>query len=70
MAVPGQGLDKPTLKNDIKELLQDLRQMTDEQFLNHQEIFSERLSTAIDTFVRSGKVMTAGSATAQQGMIT
>lgn len=70
MAVPGQGLDKPTLKKDIKDLLQDLREMTDDQFLNHQEIFSERLATAIDTFVRSGKVITAGSATAQQGTVT
>ena len=69
MAAPGTGLDKPLLKQDIKDILSFLRAMTDEEFENHQEIFAERLSTAIDLFVRSGKVTTTGTAAAQTGLI-
>ncbi len=70
MGAPGQGLDKILLKSDIKDILSDLRNMTDTEFANHQEIFAERLSAAIDLYVRSGKVITVGSATTQQGAIT
>lgn len=69
MAAPGTGLDRPLLKQDIKDILNQLRTMTDDQFLNHQEIFAEKLSLAIDQFVRSGKVTTTGTAAAQTGLI-
>lgn len=69
MAAPGTGLDKPKLKTDIQSILTSLRNMTDEDFQNHQEIFSERLSSAIDEFVRSGMVITQGTAAAQQGQV-
>lgn len=67
-------LQKPALKASIKQLLEDM--MTREE-ASYEE-FADRLSAAIDTFVKTGTVTvasgipvaTAGSATAQTGNTT
>lgn len=67
-------LQKPALKASIKQLLEDM--MTREE-ASYEE-FADRLSTAIDAFVKTGTVTvasgipvaTAGSATAQTGNTT
>lgn len=60
-------LNKPALKNAIKALLTEMS--TKEE--NSIDEFADRLSTAIDVFVKSGtvtvNVTTTGSATSQTG---
>lgn len=67
-------LQKPALKESIKQLLQDMMERENASF----DEFADRLSTAIDTYVKTGTVTvaqgipvaTAGSATAQTGQTT
>ena len=64
-------LQKPALKAGIKQLLQDMMSREEASF----DEFADRLSTLIDTYVKTGTVTvaagiavaTAGSATAQTG---
>ena len=67
-------LQKPALKATIKQLLQDMIAREDASY----EEFADRLSTAIDTFVKTGTVTvasgiavaTTGTAAAQTGSTT
>jgi hypothetical protein len=60
-------LDKPGLKATIKALMTEMLEKEE----NSIDEFAERLSTAIDTYVKTGlvtvTVTTTGSATAQSG---
>jgi hypothetical protein len=68
MAQPGSGLDKPQLKDDIKDILEYLSQQEDNQ-ADGIEYFSTKLSDAIEKYVKSGKVETIGGPNAQTGLI-
>ena len=67
-------LNKPALKASVKQLLQDMMNRENASF----DEFADRLSTAIDTYVKTGTVTvpagvavaTTGSATAQAGATT
>ena len=50
-------LDKPSLKNGIKSLLNTLYEQQENPG-DAREAFAEQLSTLIDTFVKSGTVNT------------
>lgn len=64
----GQGLDKATLKSDIKQLFRGMREIEDNE--KAEEKYAEELANIIEKYVKSGKVITTGSATTQQGLIT
>lgn len=64
----GQGLDKLTLISSIKAMARELRRIEDEE--EAYEAYANKLADIIETYVKSGKVITVGSATTQQGMIT
>lgn len=63
-------LNKAALKQAIKGLLEDLSTKVDNPEQSRED-FAERLSTAIDTFVKTGTVnvtvATTGTAAAQTG---
>jgi hypothetical protein len=67
-------LNKPALKTGIKTLLQDMMNREEASF----DEFGDRLSTLIDTYVKTGTVTvaagiavaTTGSPTAQTGFTT
>jgi hypothetical protein len=67
-------LQKPPLKQGISALMQDMMDKTEPSY----DEFAERLSTLIETFVKTGTVTvavgipvaTAGSPTAQTGSTT
>lgn len=65
---PGQGLDLATLISDIITINKSVKSLTDEEEIDQK--WAEGLAIAIDKFVKSGKVITVGSATTQQGTIT
>lgn len=62
---------KPDLKVDIKKILTDFRDKSDENASPDEYIeeFSEKLTNAIFKFVIEAIVTTAGSATAQTGTL-
>lgn len=62
-------LDKAGLKMAIKVILIELATKETDQPGGIDE-FAEKLSTAIDNFVRTGTVNTVGSASAQVGTIS
>ena len=64
----GQGLNKMILKEGLKNLFKRLRNIEEEE--EAYEAYAEELSTLIDTYIKSGKVITVGSATTQTGAIT
>ncbi len=69
-------LNKPILKQTIKQLMESMLNQTDQQAA--LELFSEGLANAIDLFVKSGSVIvsagipvaTTGTAVAQTGSTT
>ena len=65
---PGQGLDKATLINDIITINNSVKTLTDPDEIDN--LWAQGIAEAIDKFIRSGKVITVGSATTQQGTIT
>ena len=64
----GQGLDKITLKNDILTLFRDMRNIENNE--EAEEKYASDLADIIEKYVKSGKVVTTGSAAAQTGMVT
>lgn len=62
-------LNKPALKADIITILTTLKGQTDNPMQSIEQ-FAEALATAIDKYVKTGTVITNGSATTQTGTIT
>lgn len=62
-------LNKPALKADIITILTTLKGQTDNPMQSIEQ-FAEALATAIDKYVKTGTVITTGSATTQTGNIT
>ena len=62
-------LNKPALKADIITILTTLKGQTDNPMQSIEQ-FAEALATAIDKYVKTGTVITTGSATTQTGTIT
>lgn len=65
---PGQGLDKNILKLGIKRANNAVKNMTNEE--EAWEKWVDILAETIDLYVKSGKIITVGSATTQTGTIT
>lgn len=65
---PGSGLNKLVLIQGIKEANNAVKGMTDEAAA--WELWVSKLADAIEDYVKSGKVITVGSATTQTGTIT
>lgn len=63
----GQGLDKDNLIVDIKQLFKDMRSIEDNEEAENK--YAETLANIIEKYVKTGKVVTVGSASAQQGYI-
>lgn len=61
-------LIKAILKADIKKILLDLRDRTNNQDKAIDD-YATALSDAIDKFVKSGDITTVGSSTTQKGKI-
>lgn len=61
-------LVKSILKNDIKEILNEMKDFEGSQEQSI-EIYSTKLSDAIDKYIKSGLVTTTGSSTTQTGTI-
>lgn len=63
-------LNKPQLKEAIKSILADMAQVEEDPEAAREE-FAEKISSAIDAFVRTGKVdvyvNTTGTATSHTG---
>ena len=68
MGAPGQGLNKAILIQGIKEANNAVKGMTNEN--QAWETWVSKLADAIEEYVKSGKVVTTGSAATQTGMIT
>ena len=64
----GEGLDKAILITGIKEANESVKGITDEN--KAWEVWVNKLADTIDLFVRSGTVITVGSATTQKGKVT
>ena len=64
----GQGLNKIILINGIKEANESVKGMTDDKQI--WDTWTEKLAEAIEAYVKTGKVITVGSATTQTGSIT
>ena len=64
----GEGLDKAILITGIKEANESVKGITDEN--KAWEAWVNKLADTIDLFVRSGTVITVGSATTQKGKVT
>lgn len=64
----GEGLNKVILINGIKEANESVKGITDEN--KAWDIWVNKLADTIDLYIRSGSVITVGSATTQKGMIT
>lgn len=64
----GEGLNKVILINGIKEANEAVKGITDEN--KAWDIWVNKLADTIDLYIRSGSVITVGSATTQKGMIT
>jgi hypothetical protein len=58
-------LDKATLKNEIKSLLQDMMQKENASF----EEFATRLSDAVDVYVKTGTISTTVTGTCPAGAV-
>ncbi|MDJ1494151.1 hypothetical protein QNI19_14500 [Cytophagaceae bacterium DM2B3-1] len=63
-------LDKPGLKAAILQIAQDFNDNDSIDGETAAEQFAEKLSTAIDVFVKTGTVNTTGTASAQTGTIS
>ena len=59
-------LDKNQLKQEIKQILQDMMQRDNASF----EEFAERLSTAIDNYVKQAEIIYTGGLSAPSGAVT
>lgn len=59
-------LDKATLKNEIKSLMQDMLQKEQSSI----DEFATRLSDAVDTYVKTATVSTTVTGTCSTGPIT
>ena len=64
----GQGLNKIILINGIKEANESVKGMTDDKQI--WDTWTEKLAEAIEAYVKTGKIITVGSATTQTGSIT
>ena len=64
----GEGLNKAILIAGIKEANESVKGITDEN--KAWEVWVNKLADTIDLFVRSGTVITVGSATTQKGKVT
>lgn len=64
----GQGLDKTQLILKLKQMRDKLKNITNKDEID--DIFYEELADAIEEYIKSGKVVTAGTAAAQTGTIT
>ena len=62
-------LNKGKLKSDIIDILKSLKQQEDSE-ANTIDAFSTGLANAIDEFIKSGTVITNGSASSQTGKVT
>ena len=63
----GEGLNKAILIAGIKEANESVKNITDEN--KAWEAWVNKLADTIDLFVRSGTVITVGTATTQKGNI-
>lgn len=63
-----EGLNKAILITGIKEANESVKGITDEN--KAWEAWVNKLADTIDLFVRSGTVITVGSATTQKGKVT
>jgi len=59
-------LNKNDLKNDIIQIMKDMRKRTD----NADEEYAERLSNAIDDYVRKATIVYTVGLTAPNGPVT
>lgn len=59
-------LNKADLKNDIIQIMRDMRTRTE----NSEDEYAERLSTAIDDFVKSATIVYTAGLTAPNGPVT
>lgn len=64
----GEGLNKQTLVNDLEELFKLMRTIEDDE--EAIKTYSKQMADIIDKYIRSGKVVTTGTATNQTGLIT
>lgn len=62
-------LVKSTLKSDIKAALKEMFEQT-ENPEDAMDKYADKLSTAIDKYIKTGTVNTTGSASAQSGTIS
>ena len=65
---PGQGLDKQVLVEGIKAANAAVKNLTDS--VEIEEVWASKLADAIEAYVKTGKVITIGSAATQTGTIT
>jgi flagellar basal body-associated protein FliL len=63
-------LNKPLLQAAILQILEDFKNTEEISGEAAAQQFAEKLTDAIDAFVRTGTVVTTGSATTQTGTIT
>lgn len=59
-------LDKPGFKETIKTLLSDMRERVD----NSDDEFADRLTTAIDDYIKSATIIYTAGLTSPQGPVT
>lgn len=64
----GQGLNRTLLIEGIKQANESVKGIKDEK--EAWETWVNKLADAIESYVKSGKVITVGSSTTQQGTIT
>ena len=64
----GQGLNKQVLINGIKSANEAVKGMPNDKQI--WDVWTEKLADAIEAYVKTGKVITIGSATTQTGSIT
>lgn len=63
----GEGLNKQTLVNDLEELFKLMRTIEDDE--QAIKTYSKQMADIIDNYIKSGKVVTTGTATNQTGFI-
>lgn len=68
MPGPGQGLDRQVLEKGLRDLFNMLKGLTNANDIDDKMI--KGFADVIEEYVKTGKVITAGTATAQQGTIT
>ena len=63
-------LDKPALEAEILQAFEDASLDDNSTPLQRRQLVAQKLAAAVDKFVKTGTVLTTGSATTQTGNIT